>query len=276
MVSKSPKVRVIRPAPPLAIFHNCGVVRLVADRKADMSTATTPPRVEPGAPFDLFDWAAELERRTGKSRAEGERLVADLAESIVGAGRRDKDWLRRGLQKAAAGIGWTIRKAAEHPRREDLRGQFQSALDAARLLRDRLTDTSFLGVLAASAQDDPFGDQAYSGLGLLIEHLEKAVSAIPRGRNRHKYHPGSNSPNEVCALTIAFAWHPFGMSCHDILLGSRRRHVKDCGRWQVVRRAGHGGNQTLSGWRTHLQRANRILASEDRPEIARCFDLPTP
>ena len=233
MVSKPPKVRVVRPAPPKAILHERGVIRHVEDRDAGMIATITPTQAHP---VPTVETITPIEPDAGRFPEE-RRDVGELAALIAGTGGPVDDQLLRGLETAAAGIRWTIRKAEEHPSREELRNQLQTALSAARYLRGRLPDTTFQRVLAASSEDDVDGDiQTYHGLGSLISRLDNALSAIPTGSSRHKHEPGTNSPHAVCALSVSFAWRDARGSLppHTARDPQEACHLL-CGAWLVGR-----------------------------------------
>jgi hypothetical protein len=200
---------------------------------------------------------------------------AELAALISGPDKPPADWLLNGLQQAAEGLRWTIRKDAEHPPRENLREQLQLGFNAANYLRNLLKDFTVQNLLAESAEDDLYEERNASyGLDLLIPRLEKALAAIPRGQSSHKYAPGTNGPLGVCALSVAVAWR--------LTRGSLPPHtsptVQNACRllWTLAGGSpqGYGGDQTSKGWMTHLKRAKADLEDGPRPEVERLFEQP--
>jgi hypothetical protein len=271
MVSKPAKVRVVRPAPAEAVFHERGVIRHVEDRDAGMIATTTPTQAHP---IPTVEAITPIEPDAGPFPEE-RRDVGELAALIAGPGRSVDDRLLHGLEKTAAGIRWTMRKAEEHPSREGLRKQLQTALKAARYLRDQLTDTTFQRVLAASSEDDLDGDnQTYHGVGSLISRLDKALSAIPTGSSRHKHEPGTNSPHAVCALGVTFAWR----DARGSLPPHTSRDPQEACRllWSLAGGPLQGWSDNLAGWREHLRRAKEELEKGDHPEVERLFNPSTP
>jgi hypothetical protein len=257
-----PKKRVIRRGPSKPIVTKAGVGPIVQDRDADIGKA--PP------PVAAAEVPADGPRPLVRPSLDEESL-AKLARLIVGK-KPAPDWMLRGLRNAVAAVRWAGHEEDEHPRREVTRKDFQDTLEAASQIRRKLESPTFTRTLIAIAGDDLGGDQqAFQGLQSLIPRLERALAAIPSGRSRHKYAPGTNKPRNVCALCVAAAWRSARgrLPPHT----SSKAHQACYQLWLLS-----GGPKTWGeepgGWREQLKSANAEL--ERGPHHAtRLFDAPT-
>jgi hypothetical protein len=204
---------------------------------------------------------------------EREQLV-ELSTLIVAPGRDVEASLVSELWMAVLGLRWTIKQDSNHPAREILRTQLETALRAAHFLRKCIEDVNFQRALGASNENAKIYDahhDAFHGLGTLIAHTEKALGGIPNKQGRSRYAPGTNDPLQVCALLICSAWRN---ARGELPPHTSRAAQQACGTlWSLAGGAaqGHGGSHTSTGWRTNLARAKKDMAAGFRFEIERIF-----